>query len=312
MQTCLLRSSTSLLDVFATSSSRISNPTTSSVTSRVPSAAPSVSHVIPFEKVHPLQFLYLLLMIVLRRKEGFPFACHLTSSDAPPTFSSSASGRKGRSFSEMLRERTDLFIHSSGFRYHLDPSFSNFQNLFHISVGTHLVLAMNANVYSIVCLISFLVLCISAQLHADNNAAEVEGIVDKRSPYRLVGWGNNRKLEGGILLHLEFLEFLECDRMLEDNWASLEVFRQGSSFDWGSLFVPVDFRRTTVAYSCKCKIIRKAFAFAKRSDEDLDFLEKRARYGFAKRSPYRTFAFAKRASPYGFAFAKRGQFSSFA
>ncbi|PIC45935.1 hypothetical protein B9Z55_005791 [Caenorhabditis nigoni] len=168
----------------------------------------------------------------------------------------------------MLRERTDLFIHSSGFRYHLDPSFSNFQNLFHISVGTHLVLAMNANVYSIVCLISFLVLCISAQLHADNNAAEVEGIVDKRSPYRLVGWGNNRKLEGGILLHLEFLEFLECDRM--------------------------------------------AFAFAKRSDEDLDFLEKRARYGFAKRSPYRTFAFAKRASPYGFAFAKRGQFSSFA
>ncbi|CAP23632.1 Protein CBR-NLP-18 [Caenorhabditis briggsae] len=98
---------------------------------------------------------------------------------------------------------------------------------------------MNANVYSIVCLFSFLVLCISAQLHADNNAAEVEGIVDKRSPYR-------------------------------------------------------------------------AFAFAKRSDEDIDFLEKRARYGFAKRSPYRTFAFAKRASPYGFAFAKRGQFSSFA
>ncbi|CAI2338526.1 unnamed protein product [Caenorhabditis sp. 36 PRJEB53466] len=96
---------------------------------------------------------------------------------------------------------------------------------------------MNANVYSIVCFLSFLVLCISAQLHADG--ADVEGIVDKRSPYR-------------------------------------------------------------------------AFAFAKRSDEDLDFLEKRARYGFAKRSPYRSFAFAKRASPYGFAFAKRAQFSSFA
>uniref|UniRef100_A0A8R1I7R3 Uncharacterized protein n=1 Tax=Caenorhabditis japonica TaxID=281687 RepID=A0A8R1I7R3_CAEJA len=56
----------------------------------------------------------------------------------------------------------------------------------------------------------------------------------------------------------------------------------------------------------------RAFAFAKRSDEDLEFLEKRARFGFAKRSPYRSFAFAKRASPYGFAFAKRGQFSSFA
>ncbi|CAB04255.2 Neuropeptide-Like Protein [Caenorhabditis elegans] len=99
---------------------------------------------------------------------------------------------------------------------------------------------MNANVYSIVYFLSFLVLCISAQLHADSGATEVDGIVDKRSPYR-------------------------------------------------------------------------AFAFAKRSDEEnLDFLEKRARYGFAKRSPYRTFAFAKRASPYGFAFAKRGQFSSFA
>ncbi|KAJ1348738.1 hypothetical protein KIN20_004111 [Parelaphostrongylus tenuis] len=40
--------------------------------------------------------------------------------------------------------------------------------------------------------------------------------------------------------------------------------------------------------------------------------EKRARFAFAKRSPYRHFAFAKRAYPYGFAFAKRDYYSSFA
>lgn len=55
------------------------------------------------------------------------------------------------------------------------------------------------------------------------------------------------------------------------------------------------------------------FAFAKRAeeadDDELEEVEKRARFAFAKRGGYRQFAFAKRAGPYGFAFAKRGQYS---